>query len=128
MGFTSRCEHCVLFGSPNLAGAQAQFLRVPKAGGTLHRLSDLSPREGGVAVETPAFLVLGDIVPTGYFAAFQAISHPNVQLRLRDRLPFPFTTGIGKLPGDRDTPIPPHHDDSVLSIAVVGLGPVGVVS
>jgi threonine dehydrogenase-like Zn-dependent dehydrogenase len=93
MGFTSRCIHSQLLGSQDLPGAQAQFVRVPKAGGTLRTIDDL-----GVPMETA--ILLGDILPTGFWAVRQAMEHPN----------------IVKL-----------NRTSTLTIAVIGLGPVGQV-
>ncbi|KAI0691365.1 chaperonin 10-like protein [Cerioporus squamosus] len=41
IGFTCRCIHSCLFGIPHLPGGQAQYVRIPKAGGTLFNLSSL---------------------------------------------------------------------------------------
>lgn len=68
IGLTCRCERGNLFGwvqqGQGLHGAQAQYIRVPLADGTLIPLSkDLSDEKG---------LLLGDIFSTGYFCADNA--------------------------------------------------------
>lgn len=68
IGLTCRCEKGNLFGwmqnAHGLHGAQAQFIRVPMADGTLIPLSDDLSEEKG--------LLLGDIFSTGYFCAENA--------------------------------------------------------
>src|SRR5262245_12776879 len=68
IGLTCRCEKGNLFGwvqsGHGLHGAQAQYIRVPLADGTLIPLSsDLDEEKG---------LLLGDIFSTGYFCADNA--------------------------------------------------------
>lgn len=68
IGLTCRCERGGLFGwlqsGNGLHGAQAQYIRVPMADGTLISLSnDISEEKG---------LLLGDIFSTGYFCADNA--------------------------------------------------------
>ncbi|KAF9009296.1 alcohol dehydrogenase [Hymenopellis radicata] len=121
LGFSSRCLESKLFGSPALEGAQAQYVRVPRAGGTLFNLSDPSLQDKYAnlsSISDSSLLFLGDILPTGLFAALQALHHPKV------------------LPAVLGTPWPNHFvgaspstllpDDRVLTIAIVGLGPVGI--
>ncbi|KAK3322272.1 chaperonin 10-like protein [Apodospora peruviana] len=72
-GFTSRCEHSLLFGSPKLDGAQAEFVRVPFADGTVTK----APPE----IEDKALVLMADIFPTGYFGAKNAFA------LLRDSVP-----------------------------------------
>ncbi|MDH3626285.1 MAG: alcohol dehydrogenase catalytic domain-containing protein [Acidobacteriota bacterium] len=67
-GLTSRCDRSRLFGwvqnGVGLQGAQAQYIRVPDADGTLLELeSDIDESVG---------VLLGDILSTGYFCALQA--------------------------------------------------------
>ena len=73
MGLTCRCEKGNLYGwvqqGCGLHGGQAEYVRVPLADGTLMHLSqDLSLEQG---------LLLGDILPTGYFCADQAGIQPG---------------------------------------------------
>jgi threonine dehydrogenase-like Zn-dependent dehydrogenase len=67
-GLTARCLEGGLFGwvqdGHGLQGAQAEFVRVPLADGTLVRVPD------GVGDEEA--LLLGDVLSTGYFCARQA--------------------------------------------------------
>jgi hypothetical protein len=108
-------------------------VRVPKAGGTLYCLSgagDFWSRSSQTNVnarpELPdsSLLLMCDILPTGVFAAFQALNHPKM-LPMSTGLPFPTSSfradglsGAEKL----------GSEDTILTIAVVGLGPVGLVS
>lgn len=63
-GFSSRCEHSLLFGSPGLDGGQAEFLRVPFADAT----AVAAPR----GTDPQLLVLMADIFPTGYFAAANA--------------------------------------------------------
>ncbi|KAL4991065.1 chaperonin 10-like protein [Aspergillus falconensis] len=66
-GFSSRCDKNTLLGCDDLDGAQAEYVRIPHADGTVIK----SP--SGISSE---FLVLmGDIFPTGYFAALNAFKN-----------------------------------------------------
>lgn len=60
-GFSSRCESCLLFGTPLLDGSQAEFVRVPLAEST----AVLAPPR----IEEKKLCLMADIFPTGYFAA-----------------------------------------------------------
>lgn len=69
-GFSSRCEKCLLFGTPLLDGAQAEYIRVPHADATVLKL----PK----GVRDPRLSVMmADILPTGYFAAERALNIPR---------------------------------------------------
>ncbi len=72
-GLTSRCVSSQLFGwvekGKGLHGGQAEFVRVPLAESTLMRVPD------GMTDEDA--LLLGDIIPTGYFCALQASIKPK---------------------------------------------------
>jgi hypothetical protein len=108
-------------------------VRVPKAGGTLYSLSgvgDFWSRSSQTNVNArpeladSSLLLMCDILPTGVFAAFQALNHPKM-LPMSTGLPFPASSfradglnGAEKL----------GSEDTILTIAVVGLGPVGLVS
>ncbi|ETW78183.1 hypothetical protein HETIRDRAFT_388291 [Heterobasidion irregulare TC 32-1] len=133
-GFTARCTSSFLFGTPVLPGGQAQYTRVPKAGGTLFVLpSSISPNASApfldvatfMALPDPTLLLLADILPTGLFVALQALSHPKLS---------PFTANTS-WPNTMDGILYSHistsaaplmEDDRVLTIGVVGLGPVGL--
>jgi len=60
-GQTSRCERCLLFGSAALEGAQAEYVRVPLADGTVVK----APPQ----IDEKALVLMADIFPTGYFGA-----------------------------------------------------------
>jgi threonine dehydrogenase-like Zn-dependent dehydrogenase len=72
-GLTSRCVQSQLFGwvenQKGLQGCQAQYVRVPLADSTLIEVPE------GVTWEQA--LLLGDIIPTGFFCARQANVHPS---------------------------------------------------
>jgi threonine dehydrogenase-like Zn-dependent dehydrogenase len=67
IGYQSSCQHRELVG-----GAQAPFLRVPLAGGTLVATSDV-PSEDLI----PSLLALSDVMGTGWFAANAANVKPG---------------------------------------------------
>ncbi|MBA4054745.1 MAG: alcohol dehydrogenase [Marivirga sp.] len=73
IGLTSRCIQSQLFGwrenNKGLHGGQAEFVRVPLAESTLMSVPpDLSLEKA---------LLLGDVIPTGYFCAYQADIKPD---------------------------------------------------
>lgn len=72
IGLTCRCQHGRLFGwvegGEGLHGAQAEFVRVPFASGSL------VPVPG--ALKDDIALLLGDVLPTGYFCADMAEIKP----------------------------------------------------
>jgi threonine dehydrogenase-like Zn-dependent dehydrogenase len=72
-GLTSRCVQSQLFGwvenQKGLQGGQAEYVRVPLADSTL------LPVPEGITWEQA--LLLGDIIPTGFFCAKQAEIHPH---------------------------------------------------
>ena len=107
-GFTARCVHSLLLGSPSLDGAQAQYIRVPHAGATL----SLVPPNAGFSDSST--LLLADILPTGLFAATQALHHPKVRV---------FVEGKAWPPGSS---VSLREADTVLTFAIIGLGPVGI--
>ena len=124
-GFSSRCVNSLLFGSPALDGGQAQYVRVPYAGGTLFRLDDieLDPTTGSrlTALADSSLLLLADILPTGYFAALQLLQHPKL-VPLLNGNPYPHPTLVPGQAGESTT-----APSEALSIALIGLGPVGIV-
>jgi threonine dehydrogenase-like Zn-dependent dehydrogenase len=63
-GFSSRCAKSLLFGTAALDGAQAEFVRVPLADGTVMK----SPPE----IDDKALVLMADIFPTGFFGASNA--------------------------------------------------------
>ncbi|KAG9315543.1 chaperonin 10-like protein [Chiua virens] len=129
VGFTCRCVESRLFGTPHTPGGQAQYVRIPRAGGTLYSLEEISIH---VVQETEhtigkladsSLLLLCDILPTGVFAAFQALNHPKTQPMLTSR-PYPQGPEVSVL--DDGVSVPFKTEDKILTIAIVGLGPVGV--
>ena len=128
-GFTSRCIHAQLLGSPSLPGAQAQYVRIPKAGGTLipvdvKRLVD----EKEEVLPPEVMILLADILPTGYFAVLQAFQHLNLAASLS-----PVVSGGLSHQGLIDRMFMEEiidmqgHGLSNTIFAVIGLGPVGIV-
>jgi len=116
-GFTARCSTSKLLGTTTLPGAQAQYIRIPNAGGSLiPAVSFPSPLQALSAEDKlrkeALTLLLADILPTGYFAAKQAWEHPNLS---------------GILKQIRDYPDEPRIQLAV-HFAILGLGPVGLVS
>ena len=63
-GMSSRCASGLLFGSASLDGGQAEFVRVPRADGTVVK----APAN----VDNKALVLMADIFPTGYFGARNA--------------------------------------------------------
>ncbi|KAI0784577.1 alcohol dehydrogenase [Abortiporus biennis] len=128
IGFSSRCAHSQLFGIPSLSGGQAQYVRVPKAGGTLFKVDSilaLLPPDKERKLSDSSLLLLADILPTGVFAAVQALQHPKVAPFLTGR-PFPFNATFVPEIHESTKPGNLHSSDRKLSIAIVGLGPVGL--
>lgn len=68
-----------------------------------------------------SLLLLGDILPTGTFAALQVLQHPKLRPLLTG-LPYPM---LGEL-GTRSAAAM-ATEDRVPTFAIVGLGPVGLV-
>ena len=70
-----------------------------------------------------SLLMLADILPTGVFAALQAINHPKVAPVITGR-PWPlcFSPPLEE-PGNE---VGLNAEDKVLTVAIIGLGPVGV--
>lgn len=66
-GYSSRCVHSLLFGSERLDGAQADYVRVPFADGTVVK----APSE----IDDKALILMADIFPTGYFGARNAFNN-----------------------------------------------------
>lgn len=117
----------MLFGIPTLPGGQAQYVRVPKAGGTLFRVSDVrsfSTKEHFTSPSRTSLLLLADILPTGVFAALQALQHSKLSPMLSG-IPYPFG---GFVPYEVHSTSRVQEIDRMITIAVIGLGPVGVVS
>ncbi|KAL1857686.1 hypothetical protein Daus18300_010206 [Diaporthe australafricana] len=63
-GYSSRCVDSLLFGCPKLDGAQAEYVRVPHADGTVVK----APPE----IQDQSLVLMADIFPTGYFGAKNA--------------------------------------------------------
>ncbi|RDX40305.1 alcohol dehydrogenase [Lentinus brumalis] len=129
IGFTCRCIHSCLFGIPHLPGGQAQYVRIPKAGGTLFNLSSLQSSSGAAdfsKVSDSSLLLLADILPTGVFAAMQALQHPKIAPILTGK-PYPYGGFVpGGALGQAQASNALQDNDRVLTIGVVGLGPVGI--
>ncbi|KAL2852359.1 chaperonin 10-like protein [Aspergillus pseudodeflectus] len=70
-GFSSRCDKNALLGCDDLDGAQAEYVRIPHADGTVIK----SPQ----GIEDKYLVLMGDIFPTGYFAAFNAFKNSTAE-------------------------------------------------
>jgi threonine dehydrogenase-like Zn-dependent dehydrogenase len=66
-GFSSRCTQSLLFGSPGLDGAQAEYVRVP--------LADATAVKAPEGIRDEALVLMADIFPTGWFAAKNAFQY-----------------------------------------------------
>ena len=113
--------------------------------------NDNSPHSQLVSLSDAPLLLLADILPTGVFAAPQALTHPHVLPVLKgERFPLLLLGSLGALAPETAVqsgessreadgatrlralltdPIWPEakDEDCVLTIALIGLGPVGVV-
>jgi threonine dehydrogenase-like Zn-dependent dehydrogenase len=73
IGLTCRCVQSQLFGwrekNSGLHGGQAEYVRVPLADSTLMKVPE--------GITQDEALLLGDIIPTGYFCALQAEVKPR---------------------------------------------------
>ncbi|KAH8827843.1 alcohol dehydrogenase [Flagelloscypha sp. PMI_526] len=124
LGFTSRCDESLLFGSPSLDGGQAQYIRVPHAGATLFNLSDSASWPNAhpdTNVSDSSLLLLADILPTGLFAAIQAFYHPKIQ-SVVSGLAWPYHIS----PVQSSATLETARKDRALKFAIIGLGPVGI--
>ena len=137
LGFTARCVSSLPFGSPSLQGAQAQYVRVPLAGGTLFSLSTpstsvddpLSLSQELSNLPDPTVLLLADVLPTGLFVVLQALTHPKLA-PIFTGIPWPRNVGQpawGTLLSGCTLPYL-SSADKILDVGIVGLGPVGLVS
>jgi hypothetical protein len=137
LGFTARCVSSLVFGSPSLQGVQAQYVRVPLAGGTLFSLSTpptsvddpLSLSQELSYLPDPTVLLLADVLPTGLFVVLQALTHPKLA-PIFTGIPWPHNVGQpgwGTLLSGSTLPYL-SSADKVLDVGIVGLGPVGLVS
>ncbi|KAI1133058.1 GroES-like protein [Nemania abortiva] len=70
-GYSSRCVNNLLFGSERLDGAQADYVRVPFADGTVVK----APAE----IDDKTLILMADIFPTGYFGARNAFHGLGMQ-------------------------------------------------
>ncbi|KAF9264509.1 alcohol dehydrogenase [Marasmius fiardii PR-910] len=127
VGYTCRCPHGLLFGSPALGGGQAQYARVPKAGSTLFNLEDPQSilksltAENIKHIKDASLLLLSDILPTGLFGAVQTLNHPKVKA-IWEGKGWP-----GVFFSDADASVNSmNEEDETLTLAMIGLGPVGI--
>lgn len=73
LGYSSRCEKGLLFGSAGLDGAQAEFVRVPLADSTVMKAPE--------GIKDEALVLMADIFPTGWFAARNAFKEMGEEER-----------------------------------------------
>ncbi|CAG7561985.1 unnamed protein product [Fusarium equiseti] len=64
-GGSARCVNSQALGSPNLDGAQAEYVRVPFADGTIIKAP--------TGISDQALILMADIFPTGYFGVNSAV-------------------------------------------------------
>jgi threonine dehydrogenase-like Zn-dependent dehydrogenase len=74
------------------------------------------------SISDSSLLLLADILPTGVFAATQAINHPKVAPVITGK-PWPLCFSSDPVPGNE---VNYTDSDRILTIAIIGLGPVGV--
>lgn len=70
--YSSRCEKSLLFGSPLLDGAQAEYVRVPLAETTVVKAPS--------GIEDLKLCLMADIFPTGYFAAANGLGKADPEV------------------------------------------------
>ncbi|KAJ3322265.1 hypothetical protein HDU76_013921 [Blyttiomyces sp. JEL0837] len=123
-GFTSRCTHSRLFGgSTSLQGCQAEYVLVKDAYGTLINIDEIDTNHDHVGFSDAGLLLCADILPTGYFAVLQALTHPNISGKLRTGGTVAWPESIwrnGEVVGNTSTGKTP------IDIVILGLGPVGL--
>ena len=66
-GLNTSCIHGGYFGNPQVAGAQAEALRIPQADGTLYKVDSAEDK-----ALLASLLTLSDVMGTGYHAALMA--------------------------------------------------------
>ncbi|KAL4730976.1 putative secondary metabolism biosynthetic enzyme [Fusarium chlamydosporum] len=72
-GGSARCINSQALGSPNLDGAQAEYVRVPFADGTVVKAPE--------GIHDQALILMADIFPTGYFGVKSGVEMvPNLVL------------------------------------------------
>lgn len=104
-------------------------MRVPKGGGTLFKIESVvaASEDGSIPhLADSSLLLLADILPTGVFAALQALQHAKMSPML-SASPYPFSGFVPGAESNIQTLAPLSIDDRTLTLAIVGLGPVGVV-
>ncbi|KAI6779503.1 Zn-dependent alcohol dehydrogenase [Emericellopsis cladophorae] len=65
-GDTARCVESACFGSPNLNGGQAEYVRIPHADGTVMKAPSSVPEN--------ALILMADILPTGFYGVKSALA------------------------------------------------------
>ncbi|KAK1227138.1 hypothetical protein PQX77_009878 [Marasmius sp. AFHP31] len=134
VGYTCRCPSGLLFGSPFLNGGQAQYIRVPLAGATLfslespHTISKSLTQESINTISDASLLLMSDILPTGLFGAIQVLNHPKVKSVWGGKgWPGVFLpSSLVESPEVTGTGAGMSWEDTTLTIALIGLGPVGI--
>jgi hypothetical protein len=100
-------------------------VRIPKGGGTL--IEAPIDEKTGQEIPPSVGILMADILPTGYFAAKQALEHPNLAPLLNSQL-VSMSVGFVDSSYASEVPTPTADINPVYTFAVIGLGPVGVVS
>ena len=103
-------------------------MRVPKAGGTLFKVESITsslPVSRDSTLTDSSLLLLADILPTGVFAALQTLQHPKL-LPFVNGIAYPFNSFVPEAIATI-LPVPLSLADRTLTLAIVGLGPVGIV-
>ncbi|KAK1225747.1 hypothetical protein PQX77_011308 [Marasmius sp. AFHP31] len=134
VGYTCRCPSGLLFGSPFLNGGQAQYIRVPLAGATLfslespHTISKSLSLESINTISDASLLLMSDILPTGLFGAIQVLNHPKVKSVWGGKgWPGVFLpSSLVESPEAVGAGTGMSWEDTTLTIALIGLGPVGI--
>lgn len=108
-GLGNRCTSSLAFGTQQLNGGQAEYVRVPNADGTLHHAPS--------RLDDNLLIMMCDIFPTGYYGAMRAIAFIE-----RPLLPPPKQSSNGT--GSSSPFLAQSLNDTVF--VVLGCGPVGI--
>lgn len=75
-GYSSRCKECRLFGCAALDGGQAEYVRIPLADATVMKAPE--------GIEDLKLVLMADIFPTGFFAAWNAFREITKEQKVED--------------------------------------------
>ncbi|KAI9745061.1 MAG: hypothetical protein M1818_001339 [Claussenomyces sp. TS43310] len=108
-GLANRCTGSLAFGTQQLDGGQAEYVRVPSADGTL--------KHAPARLEDRLLIMMCDIFPTGYYGAMRAISFIQRPL-------LPPSAPLNQSEPPTTEFVPQSLEDTVF--VCLGCGPVGI--